>query len=304
MSANSTIQALPDAWTKPRKKARMHILRAHRSSKAVIIRRKPSKRVHIISWDTATDALEYGSWFSGRIYSERCDLSWDGRWMVYLAMGSRGETWNGICEPPWLRAIADVPNMGTWAGGGLFSDAKTLHSNDNWCHDRSLSEFTKSKELPFSIKPMESGGEVFPILSHRLERDGWTRVGDFGQNKEISLEQSSYSTLCVDDPGWSWQPSSKHPMLRMYYRGYLVHGYTFEFRLEDSDILDPEVDWATWDAKGDLLVARQGLIQRYTLKGLKSGLPDFSLDLDSLTPPANNAQQNRGANALPRAAHD
>jgi len=211
--------------------------------------------------------------------------------MVYLAMGSGGKTWNGICKPPWLRTVVDVPNMGTWAGGGFFSDARTLRSNDVSYHDRSLSEFSKSKEVPFSIERMESGGEVFPILSHRLGRDGWTREGDFGKDQEISLKHNPYSTLCVDDPGWSWRPTSEHPMLRMFYRGYFVHGYTFEFRLEGSDLLDPEVEWATWDAKGDLLVARQGSIQRYTLNGLKNGTPDFSVDLENLNPPTDNAQQ-------------
>lgn len=291
MRAINTAQHLPAAWTQPRAKARLHILRAHGASKAVVIRRQPSKCVHIISWDTGTDALEYGSWFNGRLYAERCDLSWDGRWMVYLAMGSGGETWNGICEPPWLRTVADVPNMGTWAGGGFFSDARTLRSNEVRLADRSLSEFSKSKELPFSIEPMKSGGEAFPLLSHRLERDGWKRAGGFGTRQEISLKHSSYSTLCVEDPGWSWQPTPRHPVLRMFYRGYLVHGYTFEFRLEGSDLLDVEVDWATWDAKGDLLVARQGTIQRYTLDGLKRGLPAFSLDLESLTPPLKNDGQ-------------
>jgi len=291
MKTFSTAQNLPVAWTKPRTNARLHILRAHGASKAVVIRRKPSKRVHIISWDTSTDALEHGSWFSGRIYSERCDLSWDGLWMVYLAMGSRGETWNGICNPPRLRTVADVPNMGTWAGGGFFSGAKTLRSNDNWCHDRSLSEFSKSGDFPFTIKRMESGGEVFPILSHRLERDGWKREGDFGKDQKISLKHSSYSTLCVDDPGWSWQPTPEHPVLRMLYRGYLVHGYTFEFVLDGFNLLDVEVDWATWDAKGDLLLARCGIIQRYSLPALKSGSPDFQLDLESLTPPIKEAQQ-------------
>lgn len=100
MNNPNTTLRLPDAWTKPRTEARLHILRAHLASKAVIIRRKPSKCVHIILWNTASDTLEYGSWFKGRIYAERCDLSWDGCWMVYLAMGSGGETWNGICEPP------------------------------------------------------------------------------------------------------------------------------------------------------------------------------------------------------------
>lgn len=292
MKISNRANDLPNAWTKPRTKARLHILRAHESSRAVIIRRKPSKCFHIISWDTASDALEHGSWFRGRIYSERCDLSWDGNWMVYLAMGAgAGEAWNGICAPPWLRTVADIPNMGTYAGGGFFSDARTLQSNDNWCHDRSLSEFSNSNEFPFSIEPMEPGGEVFPILSYRLERDGWKREGDFGKDQDISLKHSSYSTLCVDDPGWSWQPSPDHPILRVYYRGYLVHGYTFEFRLEGSDILNSEVDWATWDAKGDLLVARQGGIQRYTLDSLKNGVPTFSADFESLSPPKTKEHQ-------------
>jgi len=79
----------------------------------------------------------------------------------------------------------------------------------------------------------------------------------------------------------------------MYYRGYLVHGYTFEFRLEDSDIVDSMVDWATWDAKGDLLVAREGSIYRYTLEGLKNGSPTFSIDLEHLSPPTKEAQPPR-----------
>jgi hypothetical protein len=215
--------------------------------------------------------------------------------MVYLAMGSGGETWNGICKPPWLHTVADVPNMGTWAGGGFFPDARTLRSNDVLYHGRSLSEFSKSKKFPFSIERMESGGE-FPILSHRLERDGWKREGDFGKDQKISLKHSSYSILCLNDPGWSWQPTSKHPVLRMFYRGYLVHGYTFEFVLDGSNLLDVEVDWATWDAKGDLLVARRGAVERYSLSALKSGSPDFFLDLENLTSPTNDAQQGGTSN--------
>jgi hypothetical protein len=28
----------------------------------------------------------------------------------------------------------------------------------------------------------------------------------------------------VDDSGWSWQPTPRHPILRMFYRGYLIQG--------------------------------------------------------------------------------
>lgn len=291
MAESEIEKGLPHAWTKPRTKARIHILRAHDASKAVIIRRKPSRYAHIISWKTDTDELDYGSWFKGRIYAERCDLSWDGSWMVYLALSARGKTWNGICKPPLLRTVVDVPHDGTWAGGGCFTDESLLMSNDVWYSDRSLSEFSNSPDIPFSIERLESGGEVFPILSCRLERDGWKREGAFTEDKEISLKHSLYSTLCLDDPGWSWRPTAEHPVLRMFYRGYLVHGYTFEFKLDDSSILDPQVDWATWDAKGDLLVAREGAIERYSLDALRRGTPDFLMNLESLTPPPRGAEK-------------
>lgn len=279
------MQDLHPAWTQPRTKARLHILRAHGTSKAVIIRRKPSKCAHILLWNTATDSFEYGSWFKGRIYTERCDISWDGRWMVYLAMGAGGDTWNGICEVPWLRTIATVPNMGTWGGGGFFSGSNTLQVNDCSLREQSLMKFSTSEAIPFGIERVNRDSELNSLLFHRLNRDGWKRVGEIGKYQEISLKNRSRATLCVDDPGWSWQPSSEHPVLRMYYRGYLVRGETFEFQLQDSDILDPEVDWATWDAKGDLIVAREGMVLRYTLEGLKNGVPAFSIDLEHLRPP-------------------
>jgi hypothetical protein len=276
---------LPDAWTKPRSHARLHLLRAHAAPIALVIRRKPSKHLHLILWNTETDELESGSWFHGRIYAERCDLSWDGQWMVYLAMGSDGETWNGICRPPWLRTVADVPNLGTWAGGGCFSGDRKLLSNDARCHTRSLCEFSNAKLFPFSIHHVASGGEVFPILEHRLQRDGWKREGAFGECVRFSLKRKSYTVLCVEDPGWSWRPTPRHPVLRMYYRGYLIRGYTFEFQLEGSELLDPDVDWATWDAQGDLLVARLGSIERYSLDDLKRGTPGFTHSFETLTPP-------------------
>ena len=43
--------------------------------------------------------------------------------------------------------------------------------------------------------------------------------------------------------------------------------------------------------RGDLLVARQGAIQRYTLDDLKTGSPAFSADFESLNPPESKEAQ-------------
>src|SRR4051812_45232560 len=101
--------------------ARIHILPAREAPVAIVIRRKPSKCFHVLRWHTDTGKIEPGSWFNGKLYSLRADISFDGAWMVYLALGSTGETWNGLCRPPWLKTVVDAPNTGAWFGGGYWA---------------------------------------------------------------------------------------------------------------------------------------------------------------------------------------
>lgn len=283
---------LPDEWTQPRTTARLHLLPAKKKPIVVVLRRKPSRGYHVLQWHTRRHQLTSGSWFRGRLYEGRCDVSWDGRWMVYLAMGSQGETWNGICRPPWLRTVADLPNCGTWAGGGVFTQPRELLANDHWHWDRSLAEFSDDKSMPFKIVHEESGGEDLPSLERRLQRDGWQRAGDFGTERQISLKHTIYSVLHEGDAGWAWRPTAKHPTLRMYYRGYFVGGSTYEFQLEDSALLGLDVDWATWDCLGQLLVSRKGCLEAYGLRDLRKGRPSFRHDLEGLVPPWQDPDRN------------
>ena len=72
--------------TGPSFPARLHVLLAGNSSQAVVIRRGPSKHVCVIGWDRSRDTFEEGQWLKGRIYERRCDLSPDGRHLIYFAM--------------------------------------------------------------------------------------------------------------------------------------------------------------------------------------------------------------------------
>jgi hypothetical protein len=62
----------------PADPARIHLLPAKGAACVVVIRRKPSKCFHVIRWNTRTDELEHGSWFHGKLYPKRCDVSFDG----------------------------------------------------------------------------------------------------------------------------------------------------------------------------------------------------------------------------------
>jgi Ni,Fe-hydrogenase maturation factor len=69
---------------------RIHLLIAKNAPTVVIVQRKRAKLFHIVLVDAAKRRIEEGSWFRGKLYALRCDVSFDGKHMVYLAMGSRG----------------------------------------------------------------------------------------------------------------------------------------------------------------------------------------------------------------------
>jgi hypothetical protein len=112
--------------------ARLFVIMARQSPRAVILRRGPSPWYHVVRWTTSKDQFEHGAWFKGRIYEERCDLSPDGELLLYFALkGSRWRTdyrgaWTAVSRAPWLHALALWPEGSTWGGGGRFVSEREL----------------------------------------------------------------------------------------------------------------------------------------------------------------------------------
>lgn len=88
---------------------RLYAILARSAPVGVIFRRGPTKWVQLIKWDTATDSVEPGQWFHGRIYERRCDLSPDGSKLIYFASKLNRKTlddseytyaWTAISKPP------------------------------------------------------------------------------------------------------------------------------------------------------------------------------------------------------------
>ncbi len=102
---------------------RLHLLIARAAPRILILRRGPSHVYHLVLWHTDTDTFEHGSWFHGTLYVRRCDLSFDGQWLVYFAMGPTRQyyAWVALSRPPRLRAENFYPKTtpGTAAGSGL-----------------------------------------------------------------------------------------------------------------------------------------------------------------------------------------
>jgi hypothetical protein len=226
--------------------------------------------------------MESGSWFRGRIYSLRSDVSPDGKWMVYLALGAGGKTWNALCNPPRLTAIAQWDNTGTWFGGGYFdADGRLLRNT------LSALQFPEGPSSIPQVQPAPSNRYSSDecVLYPRLERDGWQRAGPFGTSRRA--QDSQYAVICDNDAGWFLRPSAHSPMLRVFYRGYLGgQGHKYEFRVDEHpELLNSDVDWACWDSLGQLIVARLGVVERYRAEDFESGSPSLRRDLNDLRPP-------------------
>src|ERR1044072_1506626 len=104
--------------------ARVHALIPQNGKTAVVIRRGPSKRVCILSWNTETDEVSVSQWLKGRIYERRSDISPDGKYWAYFAMNGQWESevkgaWTAIARTPWLKAISLFAKGDCWFGGGL-----------------------------------------------------------------------------------------------------------------------------------------------------------------------------------------
>jgi hypothetical protein len=160
--------------------ARLHVLLARDASVGIVIRRGPSRRVCTVRWDQKTDLFELGQWFRGRIYERRCDLSPDGKYLIYFAMNGRWESetkgaWTAISRAPYLKAITLLGKGDCWHGGGLFTGKKAFWVNDGHGHT-SLHESPEVRRDVAFTPQMSFGGECLNVYYPRLMRDGWRLV--------------------------------------------------------------------------------------------------------------------------------
>lgn len=265
---------------------RLHLLPARAAPRILIIRRGPSRVFHLVLWDTEHDTFEYGSWFRGKLYVRRCDLSFDGQWLVYFAMGPTRElySWVALSRPPWLRAEALWPKSDTWHGGGVWLGPTRLWLNLSSCVQQREDDATPAQLGIHVEQSLAPYGEDEGPLFKRLKRDGWQRAGEWPAQR---AKRTALGRPVLNDPGWMLQPTLAHPVLRMFYRGYFFNrGRVYTYSLDGyPQLLNDGVDWAGYDHAGRLVVTRGGALARYTLADLELGTPSFQADFTDLTPP-------------------
>ncbi|HSF95533.1 MAG TPA: hypothetical protein VLA52_10960 [Thermohalobaculum sp.] len=239
--------------------ARLHVLLAREAAAAVVIRRGPAKAVGIFGWNRETGEITPGQWLRGRIYERRCDLSPDGRHLIYFAMNGKWQdpvskgSWTAISRAPWLKAVTFYPWGDCWVGGGLFLDNRRYWLNGGggpgpmgWESPDLVRDETFRPE---GYGNNECLGVYFP----RLMRDGWERLNYDPAHPRPGLHE----TVEFRKPlagGWMlWKAARAGGAPR----GRAIYWDTHMLEGPGGELLDrPQWDWA--DRDGDCLLYAEG----------------------------------------------
>jgi len=178
---------------------RLYGILARDEPRAILFRRGPYWRIQLICWDTSTDKFEPGQWFKGRIHERRCDLSPDGRLLVYFAFTANRSkrpdydsgTWTAVSRPPYLTALARWLNHGTYDGGGLFLENTVLGLDNAGGYSPRWHRGPSEPTLPIKVTNLNLRfGEDNLLEAIRDKRDGWKVI----------------QGLDITDPGAPTQP--------------------------------------------------------------------------------------------------
>jgi len=244
---------------------RIHVLLAPKAKVGVVIRRGPSKTVCTLLWNLRTDEFTLGQWMRGRIYERRCDLSPDGKHMVYFAMNGRWDSaargsWTAISRVPYLKALALYPKGDCWFGGGLFLGNHTFWINGGISDLLDPTVPSGNLRVDRLHKPKPSyGGECPGVYYHRLQRDGWKYVEHQEIDKDSAfdvfdkeltygwiLRKIAHSTLKKEEGKAVYRDA--HELLR------LTSGNRLQF--SDWEWADYESNRLLWSAGGKIFSAK------------------------------------------------
>lgn len=256
--------------------ARLHAIFASDKPVAVVFRRGPAKQVATFLWNRKTDTFTIGQWFKGLIYANRCDLSPDGRYMIYFAYNGKvnqdtRRSWTAVSFAPYLKAINLYQKGDTWQGGGLFLSNKTFWLNDDYFSEKRIiressglekSLFYDKTHDPSVLPCPKIGFDYKSTYYYRLLRDGWTYYDTLFFEKENQvLFRKSVSK------GWILQKHIHEDDLKIRSKKtkqiHWEHHSLFH-KTSKTEINCPNWEWAEQD-NCDLVWAEKGCLYRCQL---------------------------------------
>jgi hypothetical protein len=260
--------------------ARLHVLLASNAPVGVVLRRGPSRAVGSFLWDRKKDTFQTGQWMRARIYERRCDLSPDGRYMIYFAMNGRWGSktrgsWTAISRAPWVKAITLYPKGDCWQGGGLFTSESRYWLNG--CHEEATESARELQQDAKFCPPGGYGAECPGVYYVRLQRDGW-------------ILKDRLSAGITDQMSIFEKPLPKGWLLRKYAhsevgappgRGCHWDEHELEQPAHQRRLTYPQWEWAERDGES-LVWAEGGCLYRAALHAKSLGERRLLMDFNPL----------------------
>lgn len=261
---------------KPAPAPRLYGILAAKAPIVLIFRRGPSDWFHLLRWHLDTGTLEPGVWVRKRVFPRRCDLSDDGRLMLYYLVGGfegRYKVFAGLSRAPWLHSLVSWKEIGTWGRGHCFDTSDVAHTRG---------------------EPRVIGAKFGRVVAHENDqisyanerRRGWTEAADcpprdprdiWDEKRGVILEKTGGSGVVLRLKGGLWSTG-----------GYSEKGSPlYELDLPTGERLDlPDAAWAEWDHAGRLLIATtDGHLRALGVGDATSDLAELEThDLRDLTP--------------------
>ena len=240
-----------------------------------IVRRGPSDWCHMGRWDLSNDTYHPGAWFRGVIYPQKCDLSPDGRFLLYSAMkvGSdwaAGEIYEAIARLPWLSALA-AWNSGTTYTRGMHFVARAEDG------DVGAPDVGDVAGCPYGLRLTRP--DQFAVERRRGWNESWSTGpresgGPWDEQRRVEMVKGHPAldlALHVDGRYAAFRTGKPSDGAPAY---WISSG-------DDREVLT-DVQWADWDVSGRLLVATSG--GRLEARSVTGGATADVADLGPLSP--------------------
>ncbi len=178
--------------------ARVHAVLAREADKAVIFRRGPSNQTALLGWDLKSDTFELGQWFRGRIYPYRCDLSPDGKYLVYFAAKyGRTNPVDKRIEDMILQEIGERPPAS-------FAEMRALcDAFDQW-NSKDPSTFPRLPQSNYDLKREQVYQKI--LHDHADEFAAMKKSPDYQDASWTAISQAPYLKaldLWFNGSGWN-----------------------------------------------------------------------------------------------------
>ena len=229
----------------------MFVLLARQADVGVILRRGPTEWWRVTLWDTRGDVFTGGQWFRGRLYPAKCDVSADGKLLVYFAGKFRQRdvargyhyTCTAVSRPPYLTALALWPIGDTWGGRGVFLDGQTVLVDTSKHHP----DHPTGPLRVVSRGDLKRGDPRIDVVP--CWQSGWREAPKPGTNSRCKEfhKTSGDLTLSREIPLDSIYPSRRRTLYTLY-------------RSDDNPVALFEAHWADWDQHGRLVATVGGRV--------------------------------------------